>query len=130
MFETSSWGPEIIALVSEVLRRTAGWFASGVFASSVWRQKVDNRQAEGRSERTHLDDATNHVEIRPPRHDRLIVVLCTEGSGEHTPFTFPDDISLNLNRGAAIVTLMNKTDGRRNRQSDSRRQLFNRLEDW
>ena len=109
--ETSLWGPEIIALVSGVLGRTAGSFASGVFASSVWRQIVNNRQAEGGSEGAHLDDATNSIEIRLPGHDCFIVVLCTEGSGEHTPFTFLDDIPLDLNRGAAIVTLMNKPTG-------------------
>ena len=108
--ETSSWGPEIIALVSEALGRTAG-SASGVFASSIWRQKVDNRQAEGSSEETHLNDTTNPIEIRLPGRDCFIVVLCTEGSGEHTPFTFLDDIPLDLNRGAAIVTLMNKPTG-------------------
>ena len=62
-FETSLWGPEIIALESEVLGRTAGSFASGVFASSVWKQKVNNRQAEGGSEATHLDDATYLIEV-------------------------------------------------------------------
>ena len=110
-FEASSWGLEMIAFVSEVLGRTAGLFASGVFASSVWRQKVNYRQAEGRSEGTHLDDATNSVEIQLPGRDCFIVVLCTEGSGEHAPFTFLDDIPLDLNRGATIVTLMNKLAG-------------------
>ena len=104
----SSWESEIIALESEVLGKTAESLSSGVFASSVWGQKVNGRQAEGRSEGTHLDGATNPVEIRPPGRDCLPVVLCTEGSGEHTPFALLDDIPLDLTRGAAIVTLMNK----------------------
>ena len=62
-FETSSWGPEIISLVSEVFGRTVGSLASGVVASSVWRQTVDNRQPEGGSEGTHLDNATNLIEV-------------------------------------------------------------------
>jgi hypothetical protein len=62
-FETSSRGADVIALVFEVLGRTAGLSESGVFASSVWRQNVNNRQAEGRSEGTHLDDAANPIEI-------------------------------------------------------------------
>ena len=107
-FEMPSWGSDIIALESEVLGKTAESPSSGVFASSVWGRKVNGRQAGGRSEGTHLDDATNLVEIRPPGRDCLIVVLCTEGSGEHTPFTFLDDIPLDLNGGAAIMTLMNK----------------------
>ena len=110
-FEASSWELEIIALESEVLGRTAGSSASGVFASSVWRQKVNNRHAEGRSERTHLDDATYPIEVQLPGRDCFTVVLGMEGSGEHTPFTFLDDIPLDLNRGAAIMTLMNKPTG-------------------
>ena len=98
-------------LVSELLGRTAESFASGVFASSVWREKVNNRRAEGGSEGTYLDDATNPIEIRPPGSDCFTVVLFMEGSGEHTPFSFLDDIPLDLNRGAAIVTLMNKLTG-------------------
>ena len=89
----------------------AGSFASGIFASSVWRQKVNNRQAEGGSEETRLYDATYPIEIQLPGRDCFTVVLCMEGSGEHTPFTFLDDIPLDLNRGAAIVTLMNKQTG-------------------
>ena len=92
-----------------MLGRTAESFASGVFVNPVWRQKVNNHQAEGRSEGTHLDDATNSIEIRLPGRERFIVVLCMEGSGEHTPFTFLDDMPLDLTRGAAIVTLMNKS---------------------
>ena len=107
----SSWGPEIIELASEVLGRTARSFASGVFASSVWKQKVKNRQAGRGSEGTHLDGATNSIEIQLPGRDRFIVVLCTGGSGEDTPFTFLDDIPLNLNCGAAIVIQMNKQAG-------------------
>ena len=107
-FETSSWGAEIIALVSEAFGRTTELFASGIFTNSVWRQKVNNRQAEGRSEGTHLDDATNPIETRLPGRDYFIVILCTAESGEHTPFTFLDDIPLDLNRGATIATLMNK----------------------
>ena len=108
MFGTLSWGTKIISLVSEVLGRTVESFASGVFASSVWRQKVNNRQAEGRSKGTNLSDMTNPIEIRLPGRDCFIIVLCTEGSGKYTPFTFLDDIPLDLIYGAAIVTLMNK----------------------
>ena len=74
-------------------------------------QKVNNRQAEGRSEGTHFDDATNFVDVRPPGRDYLPVALYTEGSEEHTPFTFLDDIPLDFNGGPAIVTLMNKPAG-------------------
>ena len=84
-------------------------FASGVLASSVWRQKINNHQAEGRSEGTHLDDATDPIEIQPPRRDCLTIVLRTQESGEHTPFTSIDDIPLDLNHGAAIVTLVNES---------------------
>ena len=97
--------------MSEVLGRTVESSGPGVFTSSVWRQKVNNRQAEDGRERTHLDDTTNPIEIRLPGRNCFTVVLCTEGSGEHTPFTFLDDIPLNLNRGAAIVTLMDKPTG-------------------
>ena len=108
VFETSSWEQEIV-LVSEVLRRAVESFASCVFASSVWKQKVDNRQAEGGSEGMHLDDMTNPIEIRLPGCDCFVVVFCTEGLGEHTPLAFLDDIPLDLNGGATIVTLMNKS---------------------
>ena len=70
---------------------------------------MNNRQAEGKSEGADLDDATNLVEIRLPGSDCFAVVLCMEVSGEHPPFTFLDDIPLNPNRGAAIVTLTIKT---------------------
>ena len=70
---------------------------------------MNNRQAEGKSEGADLGDATNLVEIRLPGSDCFTVVLCMEVSGEHTPFTFLDDIPLNPSRGAAIVTLTIKT---------------------
>ena len=69
---------------------------------------VNNRRAKGGSDGIHLDDATDPIEIQPPGRDCLIVVLCTEGSGERAPFTSLDDIPLDPNRGAAIVTLVNK----------------------
>ena len=107
--ETSLLGSETIAWMSEVPRRTAGSFAS--VASSVWKQNVDNRREEGRSEGTHLDHATNPIEIRPPGRDCLTVVLCMEGSGEHTPFAPLDDMPLDLNHGPAIVILVNNSTG-------------------
>ena len=86
---------------------------SGPIASSVWRQNVSYRQAEGRSDSgAHFDDTTNPIEIRLPGRNCFTVVLCTEGSEEHTPFfAFLDDIPLDLIHGAAIVTLMNKPTG-------------------
>ena len=56
----------------------------------------------------HLDDATDPIEIQPPGRDCLSVVFCTEGSGEHTPFASLDDMPLDPNRGAVIVTLVNE----------------------
>ena len=89
----------------------AGSFAPALVASSVWRQKVNNRQPEARSEGTHLKDATNPIEIRPPCRDCLTVVLCMEGPGQHTPFASLDDMPLDLDHGAAIVTLVSKSTG-------------------
>ena len=106
---TSLWRSETVTWVSEVLWRTAGSFAA--VASSVWKQNVGNRQAEGRSEGTHLHDATNPIEIRPPGCDCLTVVLYMEGSGEHSPFAPLDDMPLDLYHGAAIVILVNKLTG-------------------
>ena len=56
----------------------------------------------------HLNDVTNPIEIQPPGRDCLAVVLCTEGSGEHAPFSSLDDMPLDPNCGAAIVALVNK----------------------
>ena len=62
-FETLSQSSETIAWVSEMLWRTAGPSTFEFAASSVWRQKVNNRRVEGRNEGTYLEDATNPTEI-------------------------------------------------------------------
>ena len=88
-----------------------GSFAPGPVASSVWKKKVNDPQAECRSEGTHLNDATNSVEVQSPGCDCLIIVFGMEGSGEHTPFPPLGNMPLDLNHGAAIVALVNKSTG-------------------
>ena len=86
----------------------------GVVSSSVWGRKVGNGQAEGRSEGTHLEDATNPIEIQSPGRDYLAFFLCMERPGKDTSFASLDDIPLDLDHGAKIVTLLND----RNRPAD------------
>jgi len=62
-----------------------------------------NLEAEGqpssrRCDETHVKDAKNPVEVRPPVDNRLFIVLRVITSGDRIPFTPLDDVSLDLVR--------------------------------
>jgi hypothetical protein len=69
-------------------------------ASSPWNRKVINGFHS--SDRAHLEDLENLVEVRPPGGDPLYITLRVETSRDHTPFTPLDELPLNIRHGPGI----------------------------
>ena len=61
-----------------------------------------------RSDRTHVKDTKNPVQVRPPSSDRLIVVLLVETSRDRISFTPLDDVPLDLGYSPAIECFVSK----------------------
>ena len=62
-----------------------------------------------RSERTHVEDMNNPVEVQPPGGNRLIVVLLVETSRDRISFTPLDDVLLDLGHNTAIEGFVSKS---------------------
>jgi len=68
--------------------------------SSFWNRKVSRGLYS--SDRTHVKDLKNLVEIRLPRGDRLFILLRVEMPGNCVPFTPLDQLHLNTCHSPAI----------------------------
>jgi hypothetical protein len=68
--------------------------------------EAKNQQRSYRSERTHVKDMKNPVEIQPPGIDRLVVVLLVETSRDHISFTPLHDVLLDLGHSSAVKSFV------------------------
>jgi len=78
--------------------------ASVFITSAVWEREVSNDHHS--SDRTHVRDLENLVEVQLPDRDRLPIVLRVEKSGDHIPFTPLDQPTLNLCHCPAIERIL------------------------
>jgi hypothetical protein len=69
-------------------------------ASSLWNLKViDDLHS---SDRAHLEDLKNLVEVRPPGGDCLFITLRVETSRDHTPLGPPHELPLDIRHNPGI----------------------------
>ena len=60
--------------------------------------EAEGSQSSYRSERPHVKDAKNPVEVQSPGSDRFFIVLRVVTSRDHIPFTPLDDVPLDIIR--------------------------------
>lgn len=63
--------------------------------------EADDQQWQYGSDRTHVEDVENRIEVQHPGHNHLLV-LRVEGSSDHISLTLLDDPPLDLRHNAAI----------------------------
>ena len=89
---------------------------------------VESWQLSCRSDRTHVEDVKNPVEVRPPGSNRLFIILRVEMPRDRVSLVPLDDVRLYLvhspDRGLSEQILQ-----RTHRWFNSRRQFFDGLED-
>ena len=59
-----------------------------------------------RSNKTHVKDEKESIEVRSPGYDRRFIAICVEESRDRIPFTLPDDLLLDLRHGAAMESIV------------------------
>jgi len=71
-----------------------------LIASSFWNRKVSDGHHP--SDRTHLEDLKDLVEVQPPGSNHLFVVIPVEKSRDRIPFTPLDELLVNIYHGPVI----------------------------
>jgi len=66
------------------------------------RLKLDYERSSNRTDRTHIEDVKDPVEVQLPGSNPFFIVLCTEESRGCISPTVLDDLSLNLGHGSGI----------------------------
>ena len=98
MFETT-------VCVFVTSRRTSETTTSVFIESSVWKR---SQQWPYRSERTHVKDMEDPVEVQLPGGDHFFIVLRVEVSRDDVSFTPLDDVLLNLGHGPLVESLVSE----------------------
>ena len=68
------------------------------------RLKLDYERSSNRTDRTHIEDVKDPMEVLPPSGNRTLVILHVEESGDRMSFTLLGDLLLDLGHSPAIET--------------------------
>ena len=81
----------------------------GYMCDLKFRLEAGSYQWSYKSDRTHVEDIENSVQVRPPGGDRLIITLRVETSRDRVSFTSLGDVPLDLGHSTGIESFVGKS---------------------